>query len=97
VETILFSLIFLSQLVIIYLLIRKNRALHADIATLYASIARDLNSVVSTIAVYTGQGEKPLIVPPGGRPGEGVPAVDPVDAARRKAELWRALRAGMRR
>lgn len=91
-ETLLLGLILIAQLVIIYILRKKNRALLSDVQTLYASIARDLNSVVSTIAVYTGQGERPLIVPPGGSPGEGVP-VDPVDAARRKAELWRAVRA----
>ena len=94
-EAILSYLIFISQCVIIYLLIKKNRRLNADVGTLYASIARDLNAIVSTIAVYTGQGDRPQIIPPG-QPGEGVP-VDPVDAARRKAELWRAVRAAQGR
>jgi len=91
-ETLLSGVVFISQCVIIYLLIKKNRRLHADVGTLYASIARDLNAIVSTIAVYTGQGDRPLIIPPG-QPGEGVPEPNPVDAARRKAELWRAVRA----
>lgn len=60
---------------------------------LYGSIATDLNAITSTIAVYTGTAQKSLIVPPGA-PGEGLPAVDPVESARRKAELWKALRTG---
>lgn len=96
-ETVLLSLIFIAQALIFYSIRKNNSRLEADIRTFIASIARDLNSVVSTIAVYTGQGERPLIVPPG-EPGEGIPPeqLAAVDAARRKAELWRAVRASRR-
>lgn len=92
-ESILLVLILVAQLVLLILFFRKNARLQADIGTLYASIARDLNAITSTIAVYTGNsGGGSIIVPPGATPGEGVPP-DAVDAARRKAELWRAMRA----
>jgi len=91
--------VLIAQILIFRAIRANNSRLEADVRTFVASIARDLNSVVSTIAIYTGQGEKPLIIPPGGSlpPGEGVPAdaahAAAVDAARRKAELWRTIRA----
>lgn len=88
------ALIIVQQAAIIFFLRKERKNFYRDIKMLYGSIATDLNAITSTIAVYTGQEKgRSLIVPAGAAaPGEGVP-VDPVDAARRKAELWRALRA----
>lgn len=92
------GLVLIAQIIIFAAIRKNNTRLEADVRTLIASIARDLNSVVSTIAIYTGKGEQPLIIPPGGSPGEGIPPEQAaVDAARRKAELWRAVRAAHRR
>lgn len=91
-ETVLLSVVIVFQILIIILLQKERAHFYRDVKMLYGSIATDLNAITSTIAVYTGTAQQSLIVPPGGSPGEGLP-VDPVEAARRKAELWRALRA----
>lgn len=95
VEAILSGVIIILQGLILWTLRKERAHFYKDIKMLYGSIAQDLNSITSTIAVYTGTANKSLIVPPGGPPGEGLPA-DPVESARRKAELWRAIRAQRR-
>jgi len=75
----------------LYLIHKARKQLYQDVKTLYSSIARDLNSVTRTIALYAGAD------PPGQTPGEGAPGpetTDPVELARRKAELWRMARRG---
>jgi len=76
----------LMMIFYLYLIHRARKQLFEDVKHLYQSIARDLNSVTRTIALYAGAD------PPGQTPGEGPPE-DPAAAARRKAELWRAARA----
>lgn len=92
-ETVLSGVIIVLQAVILYSLRKKNVRLDADIRTLYASIARDLNAVVSTIALYADPGAAPRSVlnPDSGE--EISPEQQAIEAARRKAEIWRAARA----
>lgn len=92
-ESILLGVVIVLQAVMIWGLRKERAHFYRDVKMLYGSIATDLNAITSTIAVYTGTAQQSLIVPPGGTPGEGLP-VDPVESARRKAELWKALRTG---
>lgn len=92
-ENILLGVVILLQGLILWSLRKERAHFYRDVKMLYGSIATDLNAITSTIAVYTGTAQQSLIVPPGGAPGEGLP-VDPVESARRKAELWKALRVG---
>lgn len=92
-ETVLSGVIIVLQAVILYSLRKRNVRLDADIRTLYASIARDLNAVVSTIALYADPGAtpRPVLNTEGG--GEISPEQQAIESARRKAEIWRAARA----
>jgi len=83
-ETLFLGLIVVFQVLTLWIYARERRGLHQDVRTLYQAIARDLNAVTRTIALYAGA-EAPIGAP------EGEP--DPMESARRKAEMWRAMRA----
>jgi len=86
-EGILLGLILLVQVFTLWNLIGSKKNLFDDVRALYGSIARDLNNVTRTIALYSGAESPPKVN------GEGE-AVDPIEAARRKAEIWRTARRG---
>jgi len=86
-ESIFLGLILILQVLILLALLRGKKNLFDDVRTLYGSIARDLNNVTRTIALYSGAESPPKVN------GEGE-AVDPIEAARRKAEIWRTARRG---
>jgi len=79
----------LMMLFYLVLIHRARKQLYEDVRKMYVSIARDLNAVTRTIALYAG-------ADPPAKAGEGAPGdvPDPIELARRKAELWRNARRG---
>ena len=82
-ETLFLALIVVFQVLTLWIYARDRRGLHQDVRTLYQAIARDLNAVTRTIALYAGAD-----APTAGAEGEP----DPMASYRRKAEIWRASR-----
>lgn len=90
---ILVCLILILQVVLIYLQFSRKKVWQNEVRSLYSSIARDLNNITATIAIYAGQS----VVPPSVQDPDGALPVDPVESLRRKAEIWRSSRQNRRR
>ena len=88
-----FSFLIVANAVVLILNRRDNIRLARYHKQLISEIARDLNRVTSTIALYAGRQEAAgaEIVP------EGSGELSDFERARAKAELWRNIRSGGRR
>lgn len=86
-ETVLLGVVIFLQVVQVLSSRKVKKGLYAEIRTLYGSIARDLNAITSTIAIYTGHSGGGQVIPL--QNGENLTESE---KARQKAEIWGAYR-----